>query len=96
MRFTRLASSSASPLRSRSKTVKSIWPWINPVVCYAANAAPNLAEVSVDAQLRIVASTAGALLLHQALTLAGKRKIIGASEQRRADKTLRFWLGQDL
>ena len=72
------ASCCASPSRSRSKIVKSIWPWIRPVVCDSADAAAQLADVAVDADLGIEARAVGALLLDKALALAVERKIIGA------------------
>ena len=49
---------------------------------HAADAAPNPAEVAVEAQLGIGAGAVGALLLDERLTLAGEGKIVGAGGER--------------
>ena len=63
---------------------------------HAADAAAELADVAVEAEPGIETGAAGALLLDQALALAGQREIIGARLQRRRQKRLRLGLRQDL
>src|ERR1019366_5276624 len=53
---------------------------------HASNAAANPAIIPVDADFRIVAGAAGALLLDQSLTLHGERQVIRAREDCRRHK----------
>ena len=50
----------------------------------AADAAPNLADVSVETQFGIGARPVGALLFEQSFALAQKREIVGAGSESRA------------
>ena len=74
MRLTRLASSCASPLAVAIEDGEIDLALNQARGLHAANAAAKLADVAVDAELGIEAGAVGALLLYQALALAGRAR----------------------